>query len=257
MSSIKLLTLNIEENLHLDLIRDFIAKEKPEVWCAQEIFTKDIELFKEEFGFDAVSIPTMLKSSQSNDPNSEITEQHTAIFSTLPLSNAKSLYYYSPSDELKVFDNDNKRSTIHQGLISCTVTKDSDEYNIVSTHFTVTPDGLPDRDQEVDMKSFLKSMESFPEVILCGDFNIPRHYNKLYEVLSDKYADNIPVEYTHSLDTTIHRLGSHETIGPHLETLMVDYIFSTPQYRVSNVKRHCGISDHCGFTGEVSKVVQY
>jgi|GEM_PF-5115909 hypothetical protein len=38
-----------------------------------------------------------------------------------------------------------------------------------------------------------------------------------------------------------------------MDKKMVDGVFSTPEYEVSNVQLHSGVSDHLAITGDISK----
>ena len=63
--------------------------------------------------------------------------------------------------------------------------------------------------------------------------------------MSDRFKDNIPLRYTTSIDPNLHRAGALE--------LMVDGLFSTPGYVVSDVALHSGVSDHCAITCAISR----
>jgi mRNA deadenylase 3'-5' endonuclease subunit Ccr4 len=50
----KLLSLNIQNNLHNQIVLDFLKKEEPSVVCFQECLEEDFEFFKKELGFQGV-----------------------------------------------------------------------------------------------------------------------------------------------------------------------------------------------------------
>jgi endonuclease/exonuclease/phosphatase family metal-dependent hydrolase len=94
------------------------------------------------------------------------------------------------------------------------------------------------------MKNLLALLAKTPELILCGDFNAPRG-GEIFKMLADKYKDNIPPEYDSSLDTELHRIGK-------IKKLMVDGLFTTSAYIVSDVKLSEGVSDHKAVTAIIS-----
>ena len=94
------------------------------------------------------------------------------------------------------------------------------------------------------MKALLAHLNGTGEFVLCGDFNAPRG-GEMFAELSSRYTDNVPASYLSSLDPKLHRAGNLER--------MVDGIFTTPTYLVSDVEMYSGISDHCAFTATLQK----
>ena len=88
---------------------------------------------------------------------------------------------------------------------------------------------------------------------MCGDFNIPRHYNPLYDELTKYYVDNIPLSYISSLDPTLHYAGSHPDKKMLFDSYMVDYIFTQTPYTATDVRLEFSISDHAGVVAHISK----
>lgn len=119
-------------------------------------------------------------------------------------------------------------------------------FRIGTTHFTWTPDGEADEVQRTDIESLFAVLEKQGDIIFTGDFNAPRG-KEIFSRLAERYHDNVPSEYTTSIDSTLHRAGDL----PH----MVDGIFSTSGYAVQNVRMVCGVSDHCALVAEVRKVL--
>jgi endonuclease/exonuclease/phosphatase family metal-dependent hydrolase len=81
-------------------------------------------------------------------------------------------------------------------------------------------------------------------LVLCGDFNAPRG-KEIFSRLAAHWTDHVPLAHTTSLDPVLHRAGALQ--------LMVDGIFSTPDYDVSGVRLHQGVSDHCAITARIGK----
>lgn len=94
------------------------------------------------------------------------------------------------------------------------------------------------------------------EIVIAGDFNIPRG-NEMYQKLQTHFRDNIPTEVESTVDPILHY--ANKDISGTLK-LVVDYIWSTPKYKVENVRVVSGVSDHCALAcllmteGELDKV---
>ena len=129
-------------------------------------------------------------------------------------------------------------------LICGDVKKDDTVFRIGTTHFTWTPDAAPNQLQREDTTALLNTMKLVGHIVLMGDFNAPRG-GEIFSIFANNFKDNVPVQYTSSIDGALHRAGEL----PH----MVDGIFSTEEYIVSNVRMVCGISDHCGLFGMITK----
>ncbi len=104
----------------------------------------------------------------------------------------------------------------------------------------VLEDDLPF--QVVDF--LLKSLDSMPEFVLCGDTNAPRG-NETFSRLATKYKDNIPAEYKTSIDQKLHRVKGI--------MFMVDGLFTTSSCIASNVRLQDGVSDHMAVLAEIEK----
>jgi endonuclease/exonuclease/phosphatase family metal-dependent hydrolase len=244
----KLINLNVELDEHITRALPFIDREQPDVLCLQEASDSySTALF--DRGYTVTKIAHVLKQT----PDGEILTDYDMIATKSPHT-AKCQYYYKPEGDLQFEDINNKRKTNRQGLVVATFRHHETDFTVATTHFTWTPEGaVPNAAQLSDMEEFLKIVETLPPHIMCGDFNIPRHHNPLYERLTAVYTDNIPQEYTSSMDKNLHRLGS----DPHKENLftdfMVDYIFTKPPYVTKNVRLEFGVSDHAAVVCEVAK----
>ena len=118
-------------------------------------------------------------------------------------------------------------------------------YAIATTHFTWAPNGNISTDaQHMDMDAFLFHMEKYKPHVMCGDFNIPRGHNDLYDKLLIAYKDAVPELYATSLDAEFHRLRLDQDRKVLLERYMVDYILTQEPYRAEDVRLQFGVSDH-------------
>ena len=119
----------------------------------------------------------------------------------------------------------------------------SESLTIATTHFPWSDDAQTRDFQRTACDSLLRLLEG-RSLVLAGDFNAPRG-REIFERLAARWTDNIPSTVTSSLDPFLHRAAPL--------ALMVDGIFSTPDYLVSDVKLHQGVSDHCAITALISK----
>ncbi len=256
MDSLKLITLNVELHRHWDIILPFLKREDADVICLQECFDRDAQAIANELGCAYKHLP-MTKMPYIVNGSSSSTPQGIALLSKLPLRHIESRYYYKPSKGINNYKHatpTEKRATVHQGIIFARVEKNGTSFTIGTTHFTWTPDGGVNESQETDAAALFKILESIPELVLCGDFNVPRGLNnEIYKKFTDRFKDNIPADITTTIDIPNHRIRHDPVEAAKLATYVVDYIFSTPEYVVSSVQCISGVSDHCAISATVSR----
>ena len=238
MNTLKLISVNIEGDKHLDLIQKFLQKEDAEVVCLQEVFEKDIEKLK-DIQYPHHTFAPMMKLPRNN----EYLLKGVALLSKIAIDS--SFYeYYTGKKSLPVssgIPNSNNRV-----LLAATITKENQQFTIATTHFTWSSKGKTTKKQEADLESLLKVLKKIDECILCGDFNAPRG-EKIYKRLAELYTDNIPQDITSTMDPNLHKVKGLVTV--------VDYMFSTPQYLVKNIKIVDGVSDHKGIVADIEKIL--
>jgi endonuclease/exonuclease/phosphatase family metal-dependent hydrolase len=240
----KLITLNIEHDRHYSRFVPFLKQENADIVCLQEVYKEDLPTLLENIPFEYVFYTPMCIKEKDGKRR---TFGH-AILTNHPATLLSENYYYTKHTEvedLPTFTKSNIPESVNRALTVARVTVGDNTYTIGNTHFTWTPDGHVDEWQKKDMEHLLEITAKHPELIMCGDFNIPRGYNEMYDELTKHFTDNIPPEIENSLDPTYHRV-------PTLR-YMVDYIFTTPHFSTSNVTMHCGVSDHCAMVAEVTK----
>lgn len=229
---------------------DFITRENPDVVCMQESHEHFAELLEQQ-EYQCTLLPRCEKIQDGkNFVDCEL------LATKYPFTSDN--YYYSKIEgeelpfETRELFNDGKKS--HFGFIHACIAIDEIKYDIATTHFTWTPDGtIPNEPQKRDMEAFLKLIATLPPHIMCGDFNIPRNHNPLYEKLTEQYKDTIPDNYKSSLDKTIHHLGDNPEKQNLFDDFMVDYVFSQEPYVVSDVRLQFGVSDHAGVVCTIEK----
>ncbi len=241
-ASVTLVSLNIERYKHLDTVRDFLAARTPEVACLQEVFEHDVERFARILGSASYAFEPMGRRPDEPPPGI----MGIAIFSRYPIRHSESHYYVGQAGTLRdsSMEDVSSYNRVNRMTLVVDIEKDASVFRIATTHFTWTPDGEPDAAQRQDIKGLLSGIEDMGELVLCGDFNAPRG-GEIFAALSSRYKDNVPDHYISSLDQELHRVKGLE--------LMVDGIFSTPQYTVSDVKMVSGVSDHQALVAAVSK----
>ncbi|OGI22351.1 MAG: hypothetical protein A2808_01145 [Candidatus Moranbacteria bacterium RIFCSPHIGHO2_01_FULL_55_24] len=238
---LKLVSINIEDEKHLERVSRFLDEERPEVLCLQELLEKDISLFEEKFGCKGIFAPMGLVPSEGN-PEGQVLG--IGIFSHYPLSDVRSCYYAKYGDNLRLISNE-AADPIDRPLLSAVIEKDGVSYTIGTTHFTWTPDGQANDRQREALGWFFEALSGYEDIIFCGDINAPRG-RETFEKIANLYLDHIPEEYETSLDPEL-----HSTKGS--AAYMVDALFSTPHYMTENVRLQFGVSDHAAIVATIKK----
>ena len=238
---IKLLTLNIEGDKHLAEIRNLLKEEKPDVGCFQEVTENGFGQLLLE-GYSGHFIPMMNREHEHEYDWGFFGGMAYAVRCSHQLLDTQR---YTPSHERPP-----TKYARHRYLAIIQAQSDS-TYTIGATHFTWTPDGLPNEEQWRDYRQFNEVLSCYEEegIVLCGDFNAHRGKNDIYIDLAKRFKDNLPAEIKSTIDPRLHRANQN---GNRLEEV-VDTIFTTPHYHVSNVRVISGVSDHMAVVGMVSK----
>jgi endonuclease/exonuclease/phosphatase family metal-dependent hydrolase len=244
VASLKLVQLNIERDKHLDLVLPFLREQDPDVVCMQEVADHTAKMFEEELNLHVHFVPMNRRMDES--PHI----QGVAIFSKFPFTKTWGEQYAGPEGELATYSDDTpeaKHQTQRFVLALAELTKDGATFRVATTHFPWTQGGEASDFQREDMQKMLEILAKDDGVVLAGDFNAPRG-GEIFAMLAARYKDNIPAHYTSSLDGSLHRAGPLP--------YMVDGIFSSPDYEVSGVTMHSGVSDHCAIIATVSKAAR-
>lgn len=235
----KLISINIENEKHIERVLDFISREKPDVLCLQEVLECDVPVF--EKALDARSVFAPMGILPIADSREEIIG--VGIFSSFPLDDVQSHYYAKYGKEPRSWT-DEAADPTDRVLLSADITMDDTSYTIATTHFTWTPDGQATDRQRRNLSTFLDILSTYDEILFSGDMNAPRGM-ETFEAIAKRYQDHIPPEYLTSLDPELHRIKGREH-------LMVDGLFGTPHYRTTDVRLQSGISDHMAIVATIS-----
>lgn len=242
-ASIKLISLNIERSKHLGTVLSFLEKQQPDVFCVQEILENDIARFVSVLGGAEYMFAPALRHMETQD-NPIVGE---AVFSRPRIVRKDVQFYVGTADNIPEHKPSQETETGHAAncaLVTLVVEKEGDLFTVGTTHFTWSSHGGASMAQRINMKKLLGILGTYAEIVFTGDFNAPRG-KEIFSMLADTYKDNVPTRYTTSIDGGLHRAGALN--------LMVDGLFSTPQYSVSDVRMVCGLSDHCALVATVSR----
>ena len=238
----KLLSLNVEQSKHLSLVLPFLQKEEADVVALAEVCEGDIPKLS------GTSYPYSLFA-----PNFRFREEEggaicgAAILSKYPLTLVEKMYCGRGSETDIPLHGMGTHAPV---VLLADVNVPGDVYRVGAVHFTWTPDGQPTPEQRADVATLLARLADKGEMVLAGDFNIPRGKNELYAELAGRFTDNIPKSVTSSIDPHLHRVN---VASPGELSLMVDYVWTTPEYAARDVQVTCGVSDHCGVVATISR----
>ena len=236
-SSISFVSLNVEHSKHLDVIKGLLEKEKPDVFCAQEMFEYDIPFFETLVGPLVCFAPMVLFKNGNKSGIIGV-----GMFSTLPARAHHIEYYYGDKDHVLVY-NDKTPALMSRPLVYTDLEKDGSLFRIGTTHFTWTPDGQADDAQRRDLKNLFAILDTAGDIAFAGDFNAPRGW-EIFSALSERFKDNIPPQY----DTSIEGNTQRNSIKR-----MVDGLFTTPAYEAYDVDMVSGVSDHYAIKARIRK----
>ncbi len=235
-SFLKIVSLNIELDRHLDRILPFLKKEQPDVILMQEVLAKDISIFEETLGMKSIFTGLKLLLHEGT-----VHEEKLVTFSALPIVKSYSAYYRGDGQHLPLIQ-EGEAANMDRAILVVEVIKNNKQYCLVNTHFTWTPDGQPSEQQHQDLEALFQLLAPLPPFILCGDFNAPRG-GPIFDAIGSRYKDNIPSDVTTTIDKNLHSAGDLQ--------LVVDGVFSTPQYHIESVKLFDNLSDHWAIVTKV------
>lgn len=237
MDSLKIVSLNIEQDKHFDRIIPFFKECQPDVILMQEVLLEGIPFLEQTLRMNhSVAILNTYRGIE----NSKL---GLVTFSALG-TNSYSIYYRGdPLSPPEIEKGKGQAANLARAILVTELVKSGHPYRMINTHFTWTPDGHPSERQYVDVDVMLQHLSKIPEFVLCGDFNAPRG-KPIFDKIASKYKDNIPPHITTTIDKNLHRAGDLN--------LVVDGIFTTPRYQVDSVEIISGLSDHCAILAKVA-----
>lgn len=240
-NALRMISLNIEVDRHFDLIFPFFEKQtiKPDIILLQEVLDKDIQQLEQVLGMKSVFAPITFWSRGQG-----VYKLGMATFSSLPMLKVHPIYYNGDPDNLPTLM-PGRAELNARALLVTEILNQDESYCFINTHFTWTPDGNESELQRSHLRVMLSSLQQMEGFVLCGDFNAPRG-KPIFDTLAAHYKDNIPAHITSTIDKNLHKAGDLN--------LMVDGLFTTPEYRVDSIEIIDGLSDHCAVLANIQKV---
>lgn len=241
----KLLSLNIEGDNHLERVIPFLKQEEPDVIGMMEVFKDDIPYIEQETGTISVFSPIARIETDVSYRLKPRGLWGVALFAKFPIVNIRRVTYAGkPSSEgIPIWDGQGAWNKV---LIAADVEIGELTHRVITTHFTWSAKGLPTEAQRADMDALQKELSRETEFVLCGDFNAPRG-GEIWSRLAAHYKDNIPSTIVTTIDNRLHKDGKNNI------QLVVDGMFSTSTYTVEDVRVVGGVSDHMAIVCEVTR----
>ena len=244
---LKLITLNIEMNKHYQRFLPFLDEEAPDVVCLQEAPESALSYLRER-GFVTVFAPMIIKELNG------VQEKVGVVLATkLPFSTQK-VYYHGVEEKLALSNGKDDAKISAFVYLLADIEFGNTSYQIATTHMADTNDGHEDDFQIMVMNKLLSSLSKEESHCLCGDLNMPRGFNTLYDDVTKIYHDAIPKHYQSSLDKNLHKSGNKKLDQPIFDCYMVDYVFTQSPYEAKVEKMQFGVSDHAGVVAYIGKL---
>ena len=244
----KIISLNIEGNFHLpDRVIPFLKNEAADIICLQEVFRSDLTRLAAILTMTVKFVPMAMITPGSKDLTAGEIGIAQLVNPSWSITNWSSEYYFSSVSQPlpKFIRYQGDPNVLWRALLWVELTKNEQTYVIATTHFTWSPEGNLTNDQIRDWLNLEKILKRFPRLILNGDFNSPRQGgpDNIYHRLARLYQDQIPPQIITTVDPQLHRIKSLN--------LVVDGLFTTPDYQINNVHLVSGVSDHQAVVAEV------
>ncbi len=246
----KLITVNIEGEKQLETVLPFISTELPDVLCIQEMCDVDVQKF-EALGYTIKFVPATIRSTPTTHRTEGIA---LGVRNKTSLMLGTRIYHLiDPTGAIREFNRHDEDHGFNNPCLMADISYEGSDYRIGTTHFVWTPHGpTPTDTQHTAMKVLLNYMQNEHAHVLCGDFNIPRNLNPLYDVLVNEYTDAIPKKYTSSLDGSLHRLRDYPEHRDIFTSYMVDYVFTKAPFFATDVRLVFGVSDHAAVVATIN-----
>jgi endonuclease/exonuclease/phosphatase family metal-dependent hydrolase len=237
---VKLITLNIEQDKHLERVIPFLEKEKADIICLQEVFASDFDYIRKRLSMTSYFCPMGYIDNKIYPTGSKKDGLlGMMILSNLICSKPKADYYENENCPILTPNGITDRILFRSAFY-----KNGEIFNVGNTHFTWSPKGEVSDLQKESFNRLKKILEKMDDFILCGDFNAPREKEVFNSFLKEGFRDNLPQNISSTIDARYHRNKNL--------SYAVDNIFSKGAYDVSNVRIADGLSDHKAIIGEIS-----
>src|SRR3989344_6064631 len=131
---LSIISLNIERSKHLERVIPFLSREKPDVFCVQEICESDIPLFERVAGELVSFAPIAAVKFPGEEKSSRI---GTGIFSRFPATSSFTKYYVGGLDNVPIIGivSNPSHDIVNHAISYCDIEKDGTIFSIGTTHF--------------------------------------------------------------------------------------------------------------------------
>lgn len=253
MSQLKVASINIEGHRHLDRVVAFCQTEQPDIVNLQEVYESDLPSLATALSMEYHFGPMALVRRPPRDASSPYYPWGVAqLYNPRQLSQVQhrlETYVRIQPVGFPNFKPDfNNMMDRVVSLLEFELAGQA--WRVATTHFTWTPRGNHTPEQAAAFESLKQLLGKYDDFIITGDFNSPRNHmpnenTNVFKELALMYRDHIPSSYQTSVDPDLHKAGPLQ--------LLVDGLFSTPQYTSQNVRLVPGVSDHQAIVGELMK----
>ena len=238
---VSFLSLNIEADRHLDKVVSYLAANMPDVVFLQEVYKIHAEEIAAQFEYQ-LSFAPHVDFNISEHIFKPLGEWGIATLTKVKPVNVQLDYY---SEHPVVIPHEFMKTLKHpRALLVSEIVIEGKRYFFANTHFTWALTTDADVVQLPDYQRLQKLLDKMPSFVLAGDLNTNRG-SRVYQELASRYIDQLPSNVKSTLDPILFR-------KPELE-LVVDHLFSTPDYHMENVQVLTGLSDHCGIAATIKK----
>lgn len=243
--SITYLSLNIEGDKHLALVEGLLIKHRPTIIALQEVYEENAAQLASVLGYafhfeSMMTMPHPVSNHSVKRGLSIMWEKSVVCLET------KVHPYYTSPDAHKEKIQRPEPNACDRMLLVALLKQDEKLYRIINTHFIWTNNGEADSLQRDAMAKLMKELNNYNDstgVILSGDFNAPRG-KEMWGILAQAYFDNIPQEVITTLDEKLHRAKGLQFV--------VDGLFTTKNYTVTDVEVVGGVSDHMAILAKIA-----
>lgn len=240
--SLKLLTLNIEGDRHLDRVGAAMSLHLPDIACLQEVFEVDCAKLASFGSYRVTYAATTHVDAVNAFRLAPRGNWGVAVLTRVPVR-TQTVVSYAADKEIR---NYRKPNDPRRAVIVMEISDQERTHRIATTHFTWSPHGTATDEQREDFSRLYRVMSSYPDYVLCGDFNSPRGGEMYWKFTNDlKLIDHLPSAVQTTIDAQYHQAGALN--------LVVDTVFSTTGYRVSDVQVLEGLSDHKGILSTIDR----
>lgn len=244
----KLVSVNIENNLHTDRVLHFLEREQPDVVCFQELLEEDVARYEAALGYKVVYQPWYYITQSDRYP-ALVGKRHGVAVLARDFRASGSVFYTGKRENInksyEEYAGNDALQHNHVFVWADVMGESGAVFRIVTTHLPVTVRGAVTDHQLKTIDTLLEALKDKGELVLCGDTNAPRG-REAFGMIAEQYTDNIPMHYATSIDQHLHKVPGIQ--------FMVDGLFTSPAYTASNVRLVDGVSDHMAVVAQIDRL---